>query len=364
MAGCQLLVGIERVHKDGDDTVDASGDAAVSAEAGKDPCEHAGVPAPPASEDESGEEPPFYLAVRTLDWNLTTRGLDLDGVCTCESRPGTYRNGIASCKGKAPSCDVDRGIDNQAVRVIESIVDAGADPSRIANDDVANGRRGVLFYVVGYNGKKNDRSVRVGAMLTYGITDPRGCTGSTPSFERRYRPAWCGADRWTFASGFVKPSTKEPGIEGAGYVRDGVLVVRFSATMPVFFGSAEMRVGAPILTGALQKNASGIWALEATLAGRLAAGEWLAAVGRLPIAGRPDAGLCAAAVFDQLKTEVCNGRDIASAPELDLTDGPCEAVSCGIALRAEQAAIGDETTDPPGSICSPGSVATGRYACP
>ena len=365
VAGCQLLAGIERVEKEPDGVGDARVDSASLMDAGRDPCEHAAAPEAPSADDNVGDEPPFYLAIRTIDWSSETRGFDLDGTCTCDSRPGTFREGRASCVGSADHCDAERGIDNQAAKLVASVVDAGNDPNRLANEAAAAGRRGLLFYVTGYNGKNNDRSVKVGAMLTYGIVDPRGCSGSVPGTEGRFTPGWCGADRWTFPAAFVKPTTKVPAIEGTAYVRDGTLVARFSADMPIFFGRLEMAISSAVLSGTIAKSSGGTWVLEGTLAGRVAAGQWLASVGRLPFALKTDAEVCSTPFFEGFRSNLCGARDIMVGPALDSTEAACDAISSALALRADQASVGEERTDPsPVTGCHPSRIDAGAYACP
>ncbi len=69
-----------------------------------------------AADAPPGEElPPFYIAVRrTHLTNETAKiiGYDLDGVCTCETRPATAHLGAPSCISSKPGCDLDGGVDN------------------------------------------------------------------------------------------------------------------------------------------------------------------------------------------------------------------------------------------------------------
>jgi hypothetical protein len=367
---CQVVAGIEHVEKEqrtlGDgstpDSSEGKNDAAV------DPCVHTMPPPQPASDDDRDTElPPFYLALRTVDVvardGSSYRGFDLDGVCTCDKRPNTASNGFSSCKPSLKDCDLDGGIDNRAASLFEQFAPTGFSPSDSANKGVANGRKGLLLYVKGYNGKPNDRQINVGVMISYGIVDGSGCGTSTGGDHSP--PGWCGTDLWTYPVEFVKPTTKEPLYQGNGYVSNGTLVFRSELPITMFFGDATLTFGSPITAGTLKKNPAGLWTLDAILAGRIPVTELLVASGTFDDPNNDDAGICTSPFFATVKKTLCDAVDINRTSALDFQPGNCDAISSALAFTAEQASIGDERTQPPDpNPCAKDLVDPSLYTCP
>lgn len=366
LMACQFVAGIDRVEK-----LDGRGDAGTGetgADGAVDPCHHA-VPPPEPAVDEDGdtELPPFYLAFRNVDVVAkagdTYGGFDLDGVCTCDDRPGTAAKGTPSCTPRLRQCDLDGGIDNRAAFLIEQFAPAGFSPSRSMNEGIAEGKRGILLYIKGYNGKKNDRRVTVGAMISHGIFDGTGC-GSATGFMRS-PPGWCGKDLWSYPVQHVKPTTKEPLFQGNAYVNDGVLVFRSDMPMTMFFGRSLMTFGSPIAVGRIEKTQAGLWKLQGMLAGRIPVTELLAATGASTDPTDGDAGLCTSPFFVTVKKTLCEAVDIRKTDAFDFKDGACDAVSSAMSFTAEQASVGEEQTSPTADNgCAREKVAPDVYTCP
>ena len=370
LVACQVVAGIDRVEKvdPGSSTPDASdGDAKLDS-GPSDPCSHALPPPQPDNDDDRDAElPPFYLALRTLDViakeGSLYRGFDLDGACTCDDRPGTAFGGEASCTPKVRQCDQDGGIDNKGAALFEKFAPTGYSPNEVANRGIAQGRRGLLLYIKNYNGKKNDRQVSVGLLVTHGIIDGSGC--GTTSGQVHSPPGWCGNDLWTFPVGQVKPTTKEPLFQGNGYVNDGVLVFRSDEETTVLFGGTLLPFGSPMMAARLGQNQDGHWTLDGLLGGRLPVTDLLAAVGTINDPQGGGNGLCNnAALFGTVKKELCDAVDINKSNAFDFKQGACDGVSTAIAFTAEQASVGEERTEPPESHpCDKANVPPDLYTC-
>lgn len=371
LAACQVVAGIEHVEKvqpgtnDGGTPEGGGGpDSATN-----DPCKHELPPPLPENDDDRDTEvPPFYLAVRTVDVIAKSggsyRGFDLDGVCTCDERPGSARGGGPSCTPKLRQCDLDGGIDNKGAALFDKFAPTGFSPNEAANNGISNGRRGLLLYIRNYNGKKNDRQVSVGVMISHGILDGSGC--GTSSGNDRSPPGWCGNDLWSYPLAFVKPTTKEPLFQGNGYVNDGVLVFRSDEETSVFFGGTALSFGSPITSARIEKNQEGRWVLsDGLLSGRIPVTELLAATGTFGDPGGGSGGLCNSPVFAAVKKELCDSVDINSSNAFDFKEGNCDAVSTALAFTAEQASVGDEHTEPDeANPCAKGNVPADLYTCP
>ncbi|MBX3223800.1 MAG: hypothetical protein KF795_25025 [Labilithrix sp.] len=370
VVACQVVAGIEPVEKVQRDALDGGGSDARGgqADADADPCKHAVPPPEPDKDDDRDTElPPFYLALRTLNVvardGETYRGFDLDGVCTCDKRPGTASEGKSSCTPKLKDCDLDGGIDNRAASLFEQFAPTGFSPSDAANNGIAGGKRGLLLYIKGYNGKPNDRQVTVGAMISHGILDGSGC--GTTSGGDRSPPGWCGTDLWSYPVEYVKPTTKEPLFQGNGYVNDGTLVFRSDLPVTMFFGGTTITFGSPIAAGRIAKNAAGLWTFDALLSGRIPVTELLAATGGFNAPNDETARLCNSPFFTTVKKTLCDAVDINRTSVLDFEEGACDAVSSALAFTAEQASVGDERTEPTeDSVCSKDNVPAGLYTCP
>ena len=371
LVACQVVAGIEHVDKVQPPDVDGgAGDGGDAPDTGPtDPCSHALPPPLPESDDDRDTElPPIYLALRTVDTIAKAgdeyRGFDLDGVCTCDERPGSFANGGPSCTPKLRQCDLDGGVDNKGAALFAKFAPAGFSPNDALNEGIAGGKRGLLLYIRSYNGKKNDRQVSVGVMISHGILDGSGCGTSTG--QDRSPPGWCGNDLWSYPVAYVKPTTKEPLFQGNGYVNDGVLVFRSDEETSLFFGGIALAFGSPIMAARIDKNAEGRWALaDGLLAGRIPVTELLAATGTLGDPGGGAGGLCSSPFYAAVKKDLCEAVDVNSSNAFDFKEGACDGVSTALAFTAEQTSVGEEHTEPDApNPCSKDKVSPDLYKCP
>lgn len=368
VAACQVVAGIERVEKvtlveEPEAGADGGPDAAPV-----DPCAHALPPPPPEVDDDpDGALPPMYLAIRTLSFTARDEGFDLDGVCTCDERPGTAHGGASSCTPKQLTCDEEGGVDNRAAALFASVAgpSGGGSVDKAVNDGIGAGEQSLLIYVAGWNGKPNDREVYLGVMTSYGIVDGSGCGGGAGPYQP---PQWCGRDKWTYSpdgaivlGGEVVPFTRDK-----GYVTGGELVLRSDAAIPLLLPGMTLSFGEAILAGRLEATGSG-YRLTGLLAGRVPVADMLATVGQLAvtnIANGEKEPVCAAPIFPAVKALLCDAVDIARTSAFDLKGGACDAISSVISFTAESAELGAARAAPADdSPCIPTGPDDPRYQC-
>lgn len=371
IAACQVVAGIDRVEK-----------SSLRADAGPgeippgDPCTHAIPPSPPDEDDDRDlKVPSFYLAVRDL--KLTKKsvdelvpGADLDGVCTCEERPGTARAGASSCTPRQKDCDTDGGVDNAGevlFREFEGVGSTSIDEGAVV--DIQEGKRGLLMFVSDWNGLPNDREVSVSALISEGITDPSGCGETTSSEAGKYHPGWCGADKWTYPPGLVVETDGQrvPIAQSAAYVSNGTLVLKTDSPINIFFTRTTLEFRSPVVMGQLVSE-DGKWKIKnGLLAGRIPVEQLLVGVGQFSV-GNPDGGpgrvgLCETDFFQPISQRICDAVDISRTSAFDFKSGACDAVSSAISFEAEQATVGTELASEPAS----GACADSNrdiYKCP
>ncbi len=330
---------------------DTEADAAVSP---ADPCLHVVPPSAPETEDEGPSLPPFAIAIDSLVvGGAVGTGFDLDGVCTCDPRPGTAFDGGDTC-GSVKKCDLDGGIDNALAPLSQqfrTFFDFDAFYARA----IGNGRGNTILQIADYNGRANDKDVNVALLLAEGIPE-KGCpTSMTDPETGRFRPGWCGDDTWTiFPRSFLVPGV--PNTVLKAFVRDGVLVLRSAPGAAVDFGALGTEYRDLVAVGKLvplgedlnprdparepTEREKRLFRLDdAILGGRLAARSLVASVGGIDIG---DGGkLCETPTFAAAKGYVCGAADIATSSDNDRNvHGPCEAVSVGMQFSAKPVLIG------------------------
>ncbi len=355
--------GAQQVEEGGSD---AGIDSDAATPRAPDPCAHAFPAAPPDKDDAPGEElPPFFVAVRSIQMagdNGQVPGFDLDGVCTCETRPETAYDGGPSCFASESRCDADGGVDNSL-----SVLATQLSPF-FAFDDVPKklisaGRRTLLVQIGKYNGRANDKEIAVGLALSNGIRE-KGCASSVEDPTKGiWSPGWCGDDRWSFLPDSVIPSTKQPLIQGVGYVRDGVLIVQLDGTLLLPFNEVSvLGVGSPVIAGALvplredlqprdratppTDKEKRLWSIaKATVAGRVKATEFLGALGTIELP-RADGGrtgyLCQETQFAFAREQICGALDMSSSKALDFDPrAQCDSLSTALTFTAFAALPGE-----------------------
>ena len=324
-------------------------------EAAADPCTHDQPAATSTVSDGKDELPPFVLAISeiTLDPARVTP-FDLDGVCTCDGRPGALYDGGPRCATATVSCDGDGGADN-GLGALSALTAVGGGIAMVANRLITTGHRTVLLQIAGYNGLPNDDEVRVGTLLGAGIHE-KGCASSTlDGTTGLYSAGLCGDDPWAIPPGAIVGGV--PLVVGAGYVREGRLVARLNnAVLLPFTDQSTLNFQKPIITGTLvpvnealqprdpratptEKEKRLFLLQNATLAGRVQAGEGVAAIGTYvqSSTGKP---LCTSAAFGLIHDQLCGASDIQGKPLVP--DDParaCDAISAAIGLAAVPAVM-------------------------
>ncbi|AKU93674.1 hypothetical protein AKJ09_00338 [Labilithrix luteola] len=359
----------------------ATGDAASSEAtsehvdaAASEPCQRALPKGLPATDDDPMTElEPFVIAVDTLDFTKKgdAKGFDLDGVCTCDTRPGNAHQGSPSCRGKE-ACDGEGGIDNAFGDLIASIqTDVVGGSSLLASlgdlsTDVRSGWRSVLLYLLHYNGLANDREVEIGLIPSDGIRSPT-CPGSKEGTSGNFSPGLCGDDAWsTTPKGFIDGT---PALRAVGYVNDYQLVGRAEGKASVPFGAAPLELGAPLITGKIvplgedmqpralnqrpttEKERRLFRIDDGQLVGRLPSSSLLATVGNAtlgPLASKPNERVCMNPVYLLVRTKVCSALDVAASPSFDFYENfSCDAISAGLTFTAKPAVLGPVYEAPP-----------------
>jgi hypothetical protein len=333
-------------------------DSAV-AEAGvpdvRDPCLHVAPPEAPGVDDSPNDElPPFVLALDevALDPERST-AYDLDGVCTCDSRPGSAADGGPSCGSPKVTCDRDGGGDN-AIGEVASTASPLVAIESTSNNLIAAGHRTLLLAISNYNGRANDREVVVGALLAEGIRSA-GCPSSVPEGQTGFwSKGGCGDDPWTISPDAVVVTATRgtlPITVGRGFVRDYQLVVRFgdAARVPVN-DEAVIRFGEPLLTGTLVPLDEALAPRDPTraptpreqrlfridrgvLAGRMATRDVLGALGTYRTNGGKTP-VCASSAFESIRSIICQSADIRRAPAPAEPATRCDALSASMAFAA------------------------------
>lgn len=367
---CQLVAGIERVDKVDPPPPEAGPEVSAPDSSIPDPCAHVRPPPAPARDDAPGESlDPIYLALRQVSLSPTTPagtvGFDLDESCTCESRPGTAFDGGSSCvSARAAQCDSDGGVDNAtglALAAYATFIDI--DKASTINDRIAEGRQTSFVVLTRYNGRANDSEVGFGIFTSEGMRDGITCPGSVTDVNGFTTPGWCGEDKWTASASTVTGGDGNfvPRSAGTGYVTNYEFVVALNSPASIPFGGYKLTLGSPVSAGHLVPlDASFMpvdtskgpaldlvkyWRVEqAVLGGRVPASELLAAAGTLfqpgDAGGGPKSPLCETAVFEALKTQICDQIDISSSKAFDfIPNAKCDSLSVAIGLTAASARV-------------------------
>lgn len=372
LAACQLVAGIERVDKGAGATAvtsDPTPSGPIDAAGPVDPCAHARLPAAPAVDDDPVSElPTIVMAMERFSLKDDPNGhpgVDLDHVCTCDTRPDTAYDGGSACvrKGKA-ACDGDGGIDNFFADAVDTLqVGFDIDDFAGVNEGIGRGRQTALLFMRKYNGLANDRDVEVGFVPSDGIRE-QGCPSSVPEMTNRgwWTPGWCGKDPWSVLPGTVVNGF--PIVFGAAHVTDYSLVVELNYAVGVPFGDIVMTMGSPVSVGKLvpldkdmkprdpnvapTSEERTLWRLDdGLISGRVAATDMLAAAGAAytPTGIGPDGSYVCQnpAFFSYIRTRICDSLDIAKSAQLDFSDGyACDAVSMIIRFSGAPARMGEE----------------------
>ncbi len=343
-----------------------------------DPCVHRLPPKRPLVDDDAVTKNQYILVVDGVDplgggLSGGALGYDLDGVCTCFPDPTTRNGGRASCVNRGQTaCDYEGGVDNAVLEPLTrftSLVPGGLKQALI-QQDVACGRRGLVFVVAGYNGKLNDGEVTLGTIISDGLYVPHdggerdaGCFGPDDDASAGpFPPAWKGDDLWsTLPSSVYRTGAGPiPVVLLAAYVTDGVLVLDDNhVPLPIVFAGSVVHISSPVLVAPLkgvdergETVALGAGAAPRFLrveggvvAGRISGDEFLTAIGRLKINSSVNSNgyVCEdkGGLYSQvIKRKLCDGLDVMADPLADFRPGTppnpiqCDAISIAARFSA------------------------------
>jgi hypothetical protein len=360
---CEVILGI------GDDHFRVADAATIP-----DPCIHVLPPPPPDASDQGANLPNLVFAidqstVSGVDDAGQPVGFDLDGVCTCDTRPGSAHGGAPSCVSRDPdasACDGEGGVDNVSAINFPPSLARFTDSNFL--QQVGCGRETMLIQLSGYNGQPDDPAVLVAIAPSFGIFDPHeggvedftaaadcGAPGnSTPGPDSGYPAKLDGTDIWS-----VPAASAEEGVlteRYAGYVTKGQLVVKLEANgdtggWSVIVGGRVLPFRTTIFAAKLNKQPNGNYRLDhGIITARVPADDLLSTVGALRI--QTDQYVCDSALYQPVKDLLCRSLDVAKLPSADFTGARCDAISITYQFSAGPAAIGGsveaQTTFPAG----------------
>jgi hypothetical protein len=327
---------------------------------------------PPKASDKA--LPPIYLAVQStrlgslsedgkLDLNAWQDiGFDLDGICTgVDSCTGD--DSPPSCKPTVPQISTDGHdcrdntfgrLEYAAALVPEVSKKYGL------NDDAFNcalcvGDYNYLFKISSYNGEANDDSVRVDLYPSPGLEKPLPWDCKDPSWKDH--PCFTPDQQFQVTPDSMNAPRPGPDLADAkvfddtAYVRDGYLVVKFPDNTLVWFpGYKALVVAFPILmqkgivAGKLTHDTDGVWRItDGTIGGRVKGSDL--------VQGFRDLGLCEADPnYSVLVDFVNKNLDILADGRNDSAT-TCDAMSTGLAFKAQQIIAGKVTAVDPLKEC-------------
>lgn len=404
VVACQLIVGIEEVEKVKRPDLDAGADVEIDTFI-PDPCQHATVVPPPAVDDDPTTElPPFVIAMDTFvfrpdpDAGVPIPGYDLDGICSCDTRPGADARSPCVLQGQI-FCDDDGGVDNQFQKAFTFVDLLPQTSLQETTKRIGQGKQTILAFIRKYNGRPNDRVVEVSLIPSFGIRQ-KGCSDSQPDPTNPdggapWTPTWCGDDPWSTPPGALVGGF--PPSPAQGYVTEGKLIVQLDRSTSFLFAGASLELGSPIASGRLiplgedlkdrdpkeaprTEREKRLWRFaDGIIAGRVAATDILSTAGQIVAPGGtglgPDGGnlhLCRSPLYLAMSGPVCANLDIARNKLLDFQPNyACDAVSVTVQFTGRPAlAVGEFLEQTDYNECAPvdggplePSPYAGVYAC-
>lgn len=351
-AGCTLL------YDAGDFTVGGARDAALGAEASSDasgpldPCEHVSPPPrPPPWEAPGAARTRLTFALSHLALVASNRdalGFDLDGICTCDTRPGTARAGASSCSPRKPEqtpCDGPGGRDNGAAALVSRLISNKPDASLDVGFDISarEGVESVLIEVDELDATDSDPEVLVAIFDTPGLEPPATCDAGVPRADAglntagKPRPAWDGCDAWKVGQSSLIGDNARTFTREA-WVSKGTLVARFG-TLPIRIGTAEVVLFDAIVQAELRPAQTNLppRLTKGIISGRVLGGDLVKAFGEQKVGERP---LCQDGVtYTLFRAAVCDSLDLSSSRD---PNAQCDSMSFSVEFDAELARRGEK----------------------
>ncbi len=341
-------------------------------------CFSAGMPRPenrPAPGPSSAKVlPPIYLGVQStrlgslsetgqLDNNAWQDiGFDLDGVCTgvdtCQGDDTP-----PSCKPTVPQISTDgRDCRDNTFGRLEYAAALVPELSKKygLNDDAFNcalcvGHYNYLFRVTNYNGEPNDDRVRVDLYPSPGLDKPLPWDCRDPTWKDR--PCFTPEQQFQVTPESMKEPRSGPDLadavlfDDAAYVREGYLVVKFPENALISFPGFKalvvaypIRIQRGIVAGKINRDADGVWRItDGTIGGRV--------FGTDLVKGFRELGLCEQDPNYSIMTDFINKNLDVLADGRNDSNATCDAMSLGIAFKAQQVVAGKVTVVEPLKEC-------------
>ena len=386
-AACAALFGFERLSEEGfeggtvnEASVEGGTDAPF--EAGPQ-CTEIGVPARPSITDAGADvavQTDLYLGSNVVDFgidpNATPVGFNLDRACSPTIATSTCTTGIDDPTFQKYGVDKNSlGVDNAGFGLLSYLGTLGSafSPTGI-RERLGDGEFGVVIRIVDWNRTPDDADVRLEVYPAFGVSKPVDAgaplvPGGKPRFD--------STDRWILDDRYQQPLTEASKIKSASaWVTGGRLVASFqSVTLGVSVPNdnkpLDVIIQEVLISGLLVPSGTSFRLDQGVIGGRWRTADLLDQVRTLYVKDTAPLNkqvLCEPGfptlVYNQVKKEVCDGRDIRGASASDSTNMPCEAVSVGI--RVDTYALdqpGEFATLPapvPGARCElDGSVPKG-----
>jgi hypothetical protein len=353
-------------------------------------CQSAGVPSAadrPAVEDPGTSLSPIYLVISRIrlgtaddDEALTPNvnawrdiGFDLDKRCTasftCENpvlQEPIYEVACMHPSAQRPF-DGNQCRDNELAKLFKL---ASSSPSigiwfgmteADWNCELHRGGFGNMIKISDYNGKKNDRQVRLDLYSTLGlqqlptwtcrnrIQDPLATNWAS-------RVSWRADEHWKIAASSISLSAPDSGTEvpdakvydTAAFVRNGYLFAKLPDASEFGLNGTNTRIPGfgvflyrGVLVGKLVKEADDTWSIDqGTIGGVVRPDQVLQAFEAMGFCSN----LCTS--YDQVKDYLNTYRDTITSTGEILPDSPCDGLSFGEQFKARQASAAKQDIEP------------------
>ncbi len=275
---------------------------------------------------------------------------DLDGLCTCDSRPGAKAGPGCRLKASNPiSCDGVGGRDEGSKRLVRAFAvvapDAGTD---VAYENAArSGVSAVLIEVADYNGTPNDPSVTVSFFAGAGLSPPTACDGGTvgdagANEAGAPNPAWGGCDVWRLQAQSLIVDRSPIVFTKKAWVNDGVLVASFEdVAVPLRIGWVDLSLNGAIVTARLASDSGAKVNTreDGVIAGRALGSDFIRVYAEQDIFGV--GALCESAqAMSILAERFCPEQDLSSSKGAEAS---CDSIAVTFGFSATQALKGPIT---------------------
>lgn len=367
-AACAAVFGFERLSEEGAE----AGSAETSTDASEPPveagpqCTDLGIPERPTVADAGTDAPGnVHMAIKLLDFGIDKAaapvGFNLDRTCSPTIAQSSCTSAIDEATFEKYGKDKDeRGLDNAGFGLLGylSYLGSAFAPASI-NERLTAGEFGAVLRVANWNGTNEDDDVIVEIFPAIGVWQDVDSGAPTPGGK----PAFDATDYWMRDRRFQNVVDASRIKSASAWVTGGRLVASFqSVTLPVTVPDDKKPLDVIILeayaTGMLVQDGPSWKLSQGVLGGRWRTADILSQVRTIYVkdtAGLKNAYLCdpglANTVYNAVKKEVCDGRDLRSTSRDDSKGLPCDAFSAGLKIDTyavnEPGDFADLTATPP-----------------